>query len=394
MALVTANNISVISGIISMPLSGIWSADLVIDKNDASNFEEGTKITISSQGTNFVGTVVKGRSGDFLEAVHIKVIGGAAGMSNSSAPRSYVQPHAFVRDVLGGLTKDSGETLDSTTDSSFLSTNITAWAVTKVPVSRALTYLIELIDPTMSWRILLNGNLWVGNESWPNLDGQFFIMEQNPANKTTVLGVEYPFVYPGVTLNGVGRVERVEHQISHTEIRTKVWTEILTEERGIKEAIIAIAQQAIAGIDYYALYDAKVVSQSSDGTKVDVQPLDSRLPGMSSVPLCPGIPGTTMKVASGSFLRVGWSGGNPTLPYAAIWNGNETVTRISIAGDTDAARKGDDVNGGTVTGMAPPGGGAVLFTYTPYGGEPGSPSATLVLNGGQITGGSSKIGLG
>ena len=58
---------------------------------------------------------------------------------------------------------------------------------------------------------------------------------------------------------------------------------------------------------------------------------------------------------------------------------------IVNGGGDQVARKGDSVDGGTVTGTVTA--GTVNFIYTPSGGAPGAPSATLALVGGKITSG-------
>ena len=53
-----------------------------------------------------------------------------------------------------------------------------------------------------------------------------------------------------------------------------------------------------AELDYFAYYAARVVSQS--GNKLDLTPDDTRIPGMTSVPMRLGIPGITATVEPGS----------------------------------------------------------------------------------------------
>lgn len=65
---------------------------------------------------------------------------------------------------------------------------------------------------------------------------------------------------------------------------------------------------------------------------------------------------------------------------------------VTVNGGTaKVGRVGDSVNGGTVTAVAPPGGGAVQFVYTPVGGAAGAASPTLTLTGGQITSGADRF---
>lgn len=337
MALITINNIAVLSGTIMMPLVGVWTADLVIDQPDGSGFDAGTSVTIAcANGVTLSGTVALDRTGDFLDAVHVRVLGGAGGLGKQATPTCYTQPGAYVRDVVNGLVSDSGETLSDTADADFLGTNLTAWSVVQVPTAQALKTLIAIVQPGLSWRILSDGKLWIGSESWPASTVSYELIEAHPTMGTYDLGFESPTITPGINLAGVGQVNRVEHTIESNRIRSHVWVNMpnADTDRGIKGAIDAMVKSAMAGIDYFALYDAKVVSQSSDLASVDVQPIDPRLPGYGSVPLRHGLPGVKVQVAPGAILRLGWDRGNPSLPFAALWDGGETVTKIVLSATT------------------------------------------------------------
>ncbi len=339
MALVTANDVAVLSGTIMMPLYGVWSADLVLDAPDGSGFDTGTSVTVTAGGgLDLVGTVVPDRTGSFIDTVHVRVMGGAAGMSVAAKPKGYSQPSAYVKDVLSALAGDAGETLSDDIDTALLNTNLVAWATMDVAVSQGVITLLSIVAPLANWRILADGKLWVGEETWPETKLEYDLLENNPAERTYDLGVETFTITPGIDLEGVGHVNRVEHIIGDG-IRSHVWTDIAGEDRGLAGAVATMVKQETAGIDYFTLYDAKIVTQSADGKTVDVQPGDERLPGLSKVPLRNGVAGTVCKVVPGTFVRLGWDRGNPSMPYACLWQGGETVTEI----DMDAAiiRLGD-----------------------------------------------------
>lgn len=339
MALVTINDVRVLSGTIMMPLVGVWTADLVIDQIDGTGFDAGSSVVIKADGgVELVGSVADDRTGTFLDSVHVRVLGGAGGMGDYVSPRAYVQPGAYVRDALGGIVDPVGETLSSDISQALLRTNLTAWAIMRVPAVQALLALIDIVNPALHWRILPDGTLWIGEETWPTASYEFQILESNPTDKVYLLGVDSPAIVPGKTVDGIGLVNRVEHSIESGRIRSRVWTDIGAEERGIRGAVSAIVRQEIAGIDYYTLYDCTVQSQSADGTTVDLQPVDKRLPGMSRVPVRWGLPGCVAKfVPAGAVMRLGWDRGNPQFPYACLPNGGATVTALQLAGNTYSA---------------------------------------------------------
>jgi hypothetical protein len=338
MALVTINDVGIISGTILRPLVGVWTADLVIDQSDASSFTAGTKVTIKSEnGYSLSGTVAENRSGAFLDAVYVRVLGGAGGMGKASSARSYVQPGAFVRDVLNGLCADSGETLSSTVDASFLGTNLTAWSVIGGNlVMRNLRALLDIVAPSLSWRILSDGTLWIGAESWTQVTTDFQVMHQDPSDGSFHLGIESPFVVPGTSLPDVGNVGMVQDDIESGSLRSRVWVDIPGSNRGINAATQQMAKQALAGVDYYGTYVCQVVSQSADLSTVDISPVGARnkslVGGLQRVP-ARYMTGCKVQVAPGATCLLGWDGGSPEGPFAIIMSGDSAVSAQILGND-------------------------------------------------------------
>lgn len=102
----------------------------------------------------------------------------------------------------------------------------------------------------------------------------------------------------------------------------------------LKRAFYALFKASVPLLDYFAMYRAKVVADSSNGL-LDVVPVDPRVPSMGGIPLRQGLPGATVSVRSGSYVMVGWSSGNPAEPYCALWDGGETdAIRITIVANS------------------------------------------------------------
>jgi hypothetical protein len=123
----------------------------------------------------------------------------------------------------------------------------------------------------------------------------------------------------------------------------------MTQDR-IKNPVLMLIRSMLSRIDTMAMYHAKVLGQS--GNTVDVQPDDARLPAMSKVPLMHGLPGVALSVVPGTAIMVGWSGGDPAQPYAALWDGSETVTKLTLgsANAVQALVMGTQFNS-TLTGL-------------------------------------------
>lgn len=167
----------------------------------------------------------------------------------------------------------------------------------------------------------------------------------------------------------------------------------------ILDAIRRIVRPLLARVDYLALYPAKIVQQTGDGT-LEVTPDDARMPGMTRVPLRTFIPGVEVRVKQGARVLVGFEGGDPTRPYAQLFeSGALDSLKITAEGNVDlraktvtladgglpAARQGDMV---AVGGPTPPG-AMCMFTPTApvpvMGGIPGAMIAAQVPIPGTIT---------
>lgn len=371
MSLVEANGVAVLSGTINRPQRGVWTADLVIDQPDGSGFDVGTQVKITTAaGLNLVGVVAPNRSGSFLDSVHVRVLGGAGGLTKAATARAYNQPGAFVRDVINGLISDSGETLAPTTDATFLATNLSAWTVMSQTCKRALDNIVETVDDSLTWRILDDGTLWVGAETWPTVSAPDAVnMTFDPKQGTYVIGEDAPSIAPGTNVDGIGHVGRVEHHLEPDSIRTVVY--VASDdgvERGFKQAIKNLVGSELSrrGIDFHALYSAKVVSQNGDGT-LELKPTSPKLPGLSKVPLRHGLPAVQVQVAPGCFVLVGWDGGDPGSPYACLWGGGETLTSLSIGSAADAVLTKADMTAliSAITTMANSGNGGGALAFTP-----------------------------
>lgn len=84
---------------------------------------------------------------------------------------------------------------------------------------------------------------------------------------------------------------------------------------------------------YARMYRGRVVAQSGDDEYVDVRPDDPRLPDMAKLPLRHGVPGLRVQVELGSYLLVGWDDGRPDKAFAALWNRDVHVLKMSLVND-------------------------------------------------------------
>jgi hypothetical protein len=90
-----------------------------------------------------------------------------------------------------------------------------------------LTRLLAPLAQAVTWRVLPDGTIWAGPETWPDsglTTDDYQILDEDPREGTALLGVEAPVLLPGTALAG-RRVSYVEHLINAEGVRSNVWFE-------------------------------------------------------------------------------------------------------------------------------------------------------------------------
>jgi hypothetical protein len=101
----------------------------------------------------------------------------------------------------------------------------------------------------------------------------------------------------------------------------------------VKGSFLRAVQSAFPDLPFFGKYRARVVSQT--GQKFDVQPDadqngDQVVPPMGGIPIRHGVPGLEVTVLPGTYLLVGFMGGDRRLPYVYAWEGGETPLQVSF----------------------------------------------------------------
>src|SRR6185312_6108094 len=340
MALVSVNGHDAIETRLCMPRAGAWHLDVLVDDPDALTGQ--VTVNVNSGTLVLVGTVV--RSGVFADTGHVRIFAGAAGLGVSASPRHYSGPS--VRGMLADLLGTAGETLSAMADASILATGLDAWTTTATPVNTLITLLLAAAAPGASWRMLPDGTLWVGRETWPDagVDSSLYqIFEDSAEARTMLIGVDAPLALVGTTFEGrrVSYTEASVGQDGHgVEMRLWFEDENPTDLDALKKSFARQVQRAFARtdrIDYGRTYPATIVSQS--GSTVDVQPDQvggkDLLPDMAGVPLLLGLPGASVDGTQGGRVRIGWFGGDPARPYAADFDAANVVRTLVLAASND-----------------------------------------------------------
>lgn len=330
MALVKANDLDVVEARISLPRIGVWHVDAKIDgADDAIADGDAVEVVIGDAALTLKGTAARAET--YLGALQVRVVAGVNGFEKTVAAKSYQK--ATVKIVLDDILRAAGEARSSTTDAAVLATELVRWTVGEQPAGAALRALLEAAPDASAWRMLPDGTLWAGAETWPASTVSAVVLARHPREARLELGVESPTLLPGTTLDGE-KIDRVEHVITADAIRTTAW---LADPEARMTAGFAglygrLAGHHVAGpVDYCAMYRAKVAAQSSDFRFVDLTPDNPKIPGVGNVPFKLGLPCATAQIQAGAYVLLGWEGGDPSKPYAVpAWEGGESIVKMVL----------------------------------------------------------------
>jgi hypothetical protein len=222
-AFATLNGTPVFEGVICIPRVGTWTADLSIDRDTAVT---GACTLAIDGGLTLRGTA--DRTGVWLGTARLQVVGGANGLGKTARPQHYRQ--TTLRAVLADLLATAGERLAASADPTTLALSFPMWATIAQPIGQMVAGLLEdsRLSAATAWRVLPDGTLWVGQETWPDSGlvslTDYQDLAEAPEDGSVELGVEAPQLLPGTTLEG-RRVSYVEHRLTGEKARTCLWLE-------------------------------------------------------------------------------------------------------------------------------------------------------------------------
>ncbi len=324
MTTATINGTPLISLRTRMPRTGVWFADAVADQ--ATPLAGKVSISIGDGALVLSGTVIPTRSGVWTEAAHARVLGGAGGLSTPVPAKWWRQ--ATARIVVLDILQAAGETLSQTADSTILGTQLTGWAHKTMPAADALARLVDWLGAI--WRVLPDGTVWIGNETWPAAADPGTLLWTDPERQRSRYGAEVPAILPGTSI-GSQYISLVEHSVQAGAVETVVsWETAPTDEDRATRAERAIFTHFVARFEWLGVWSAKVVKQNANGT-LELQMDDPAMPGLTQVPMQFGLPGIVAVVPSGTRVRVEFAGGDPGQPEVRAFEAGAPV-HISFVG--------------------------------------------------------------
>lgn len=328
---ITANGKPVLNLELREGKKGNWSCDLEVDST--TDLDRAVTIDFGNEEARFSGTVYRG--GVEAGRWRGRVFGGRGGLQEALDSRYYGSTDVVT--VLRDLASDTGETLDENIPASLKRHALGRWVRPEGDGRKALGDLATLLDVT--WRVTREGTLWLGTDRYEPVEPETFrhqTLSQDPLAGSLVSAPDYPGVRPGVSFLG-RKVANTVTTLRGGELRQVVFFE---DEGGGEDRTVSVLRrliEAVVGrrIDYSQSYPARVIRQTSDGL-LEVIPDSPRIrgAGLTRLPIRLGLPGTRVEVAKGARVRVHFDEGDPSKPFAALWDTNPAdVSLIEIGGD-------------------------------------------------------------
>lgn len=212
-----AAGLPILRGRLHLPRVGVWHAELSCAGEDAAPTGA---IELELEGVTWLGTVRRG--GADHGRIELVVVGGAGGLDREIEPRYYVDAPASI--PLDDLLRETGEALASDVAAEIRSTLLARWTRPRARAGAALAELVKALG-VESWRVRADGSLWLGAETWSEVDVDHVVIERDPRHDRIAIGVDAPELVPGVTFDG-RRVSHVVHTLAPSAVRTEVWFEV------------------------------------------------------------------------------------------------------------------------------------------------------------------------
>lgn len=227
MPYLTANGFPALSATIQEPSSDAWIAELDIDAEDASKFAVGARCTIQvvDNPIQWVGTVA--RSGNFVQRITARIVGGAGGLTRVLGPAHYVGvplaiPLAHILLGAGEALATSLASAQLATQTAVLATLLSRWSRIEGTAGSQLRRLLEAV-PGVSYRVLRDGTIFVGVEPFAEQAiERVDIMDEAPIERWQEIATDLPELRPAVTFQG-RRTGDVVHRVEPTSVRTEVY---------------------------------------------------------------------------------------------------------------------------------------------------------------------------
>ena len=321
-------------GDLLFPYFGNWSASVIIA--EATDAPTG-KCTLTCFGKTFQGTIIDTRSGQSEGVFYCMVIGGNGGLSKDVTPLAHTN-QITARIPLESLLSSVSETISTSSSTDLLSKIIPKWNRFGGSASIELSRLIDSLGGV--WRVASDGSIFVGTDLFRQADNfDYVVIQKNPVHGSVTLALQTLGVLPGqrfptstYTEISNRKIGACQYKIMDTGSIANIW---FLEENGmytdnLHEGLESFIKEVMRGVDYHIAYPCRVISQRADGT-LDIEPDDTKIPPMSSVPVRCFIPGAKYKVTENSRGNLIFENANPQKPAFTLYEmgtGGKKIARV------------------------------------------------------------------
>lgn len=215
MAYLTVNGALVESGVITLPRSGVWHAELNLA---AGLLAQSSAALVLGNALELYGTVRLG--GEHADTTSALVVGGAGGFRDDVTPQHFRK--APMRIPLERALSDVGEELSPSSTESVLTAELEHWVTLKEPAQRVVAELARTAD--VNWRVLPDGRTWLGEETWPTVSVGYEVAHAWPSKGRVQFVLDAPLLLPGYTFQG-RKVGSVTYVIRADALLCDVWFE-------------------------------------------------------------------------------------------------------------------------------------------------------------------------
>ncbi len=301
MSLATCNGLDIVSARFTFRLQGAWDAEIAVNGESATTVSGALSIVVDGQTLRATATRSEVDSGGL---VTVQAVGGAGGLGTEVQALGYVG--TTRRLVIVDALRLGGESLD-VTSSARLDEYLPHWTRSAGTVGDALRAQVKSLG--MGWRVLPNGSIWVGEETWPTVSPEHTLEAERPTADALAIAVDGFDVLPGSTFLGK-RVREVEYRLDGSTLRASV--SYGESPRGELADLIGTFVRRELPVEPLTLFRARVVGQNGD-TTLELVPTDPRLPPLSRIPIRVPAGVTRVEVSSGVAL-VQHENGDPSKP--------------------------------------------------------------------------------
>lgn len=325
------NDYRATSGTIHIPAWGAWHATIALDAEPETPLAG--SVTLEIAGLTLVGTVVSG--GPVRGRSVYRVVAGAGGWGTEAAALAYSSDAGVrVATVLGDAATIAGETLDAAT----------------VPTTAAGPHFVREAGPVSRVLEQLFPQGWhVGEDGITRIGRRAASVLTRPVTRTRIapeLGVvelaadTIGDLVPGITVDGIEAVD-VQHELTPDGLRSTIWGSGLGSTSRRLDAFRALLAQLDPRRAYRALYEYRVVTQSSERLNLQPVRVSTGMPELRRVRVRPGVPGCRATHAVGSRVLVGFVDADPSRPVVLAFEDAEgdgfEPSRLDLVGEDDLA---------------------------------------------------------